>query len=437
MHNLLLLQAERGEFSERAFLHGKLDLTALEGVADLLAAETSAQRKQALLLSGGALRRKLDAWRDAVVGALARTEAAIDFGDEEDGVDGGAAAATAAAEVRELLPRIRAHLACRRAERLRDGATVALVGRPNAGKSTLQNALAGAPISIVAATPGTTRDVVEVPLDLAGYKVAVADLAGLRAETTDPVEAEGIRRARARAAGAEVRVLVLDASDLLAAAFRGRADAGAALPETASDVDADALAAAVAEGAAAHEALADGGDEDVEARSGGEGGAVVLALTKTDLLRPADREALGLAAARAEARLGLPAGAARCVSGAAGQGLEGLSAAVAAAVAASVGAGKGGGTGEPGEGFVGLLARERHRHHLGECTAALERFLRLQRCGRDNDDCGGREGGDGEVEVELAAEELRRAAAALGRLTGRVDPEDVLGRIFAEFCIGK
>ena len=95
------------------------------------------------------------------------------------------------------------------------------------------------------------------------------------------------------------------------------------------------------------------------------------------------------------------------------------------------------GTGEPGEGFVGLLARERHRHHLGECTAALERFLRLQRCGRDDNDCGGGEGGDGEVEVELAAEELRRAAAALGRLTGRVDPEDVLGRIFAEFCIGK
>ena len=402
-------------------------------MADLLAAETSAQRKQALLLSGGALRRELDAWRDAVVGALARTEAAIDFGDEEDRVDGGAAAATAAAEVRELLPRIRAHLACRRAERLRDGATVALVGRPNAGKSTLQNALAGAPISIVAATPGTTRDVVEVPLDLAGYKVAVADLAGLRAETTDPVEAEGIRRARARAAAAEVRVLVLDASDLLAAAFRGRADAGAALPETASDIDADALAAAVAEGAAALEALADGGDEDVEARSGGEGGAVVLALTKTDLLRPADREALGLAVARAEARLGLPPGAVRCVSGAAGQGLEGLS----AAVAASVGAGKGGGTGEPGEGFVGLLARERHRHHLGECTAALERFLRLQRCGRDDNDCGGGEGGDGEVEVELAAEELRRAAAALGRLTGRVDPEDVLGRIFAEFCIRK
>ena len=85
----------------------------------------------------------------------------------------------------------------------------------------------------------------------------------------------------------------------------------------------------------------------------------------------------------------------------------------------------------------GLLARERHRHHLGECAAALERFLRLQRRGRDDNDCAGGEGGDGEVEVELAAEELRRAAAALGRLTGRVDPEDVLGRIFAEFCIGK
>ena len=204
-----LRAAEPGEFSRRAFLNGRLDLTAAEGLADLVAAETRAQASQALRQLEGELGRRYDGWRERLLAALARLEAAIDFAPEEEDVPADLLA-TVAPEVDRLSAEIAAHLADgARGERLREGLTIAVVGPPNAGKSSLVNLLARRDVAIVAAQPGTTRDVLEVHLDLRGYPVTLLDTAGLR-EATDEVEAEGVRRARARAARADLRLLLLD-----------------------------------------------------------------------------------------------------------------------------------------------------------------------------------------------------------------------------------
>ena len=200
--------AEPGEFTRRAFEHGKLDLTKAEGIADLVAAETAAQRRQALQQMDGALHRLYDDWRSKGLRALAHLEAAIDFPDEDlpEGL---------AEEVRVVLAglqaEIAAHLEDRRGERLRDGLSIAIIGPPNAGKSSLLNLLARREAAIVSEMAGTTRDVIEVHLDLGGWPVVLADTAGLR-ESMDAIEQEGVRRARARAAVADLRMLVLDAS---------------------------------------------------------------------------------------------------------------------------------------------------------------------------------------------------------------------------------
>jgi tRNA modification GTPase len=204
-----LRPAEPGEFTRRAFLHGKFDLTAAEGIADLIAAETEGQRRQALRQAEGALAGLYEGWTRRLTAFLARQEAFIEFEDEDlpTGLDA-AVAASAAALRSEML----AHLAdARRGERLREGLLVAILGAPNAGKSSLLNALAGREAAIVSARAGTTRDVVEVRLDLAGVPVTLADTAGLR-EAVDEIEAEGIRRARRRAEEADL-VLTLFAAD--------------------------------------------------------------------------------------------------------------------------------------------------------------------------------------------------------------------------------
>ncbi len=227
--------AAAGEFTRRAFDAGKLDLAEVEGLADLIAAETEAQRRQALRQLSGELGRLTEAWRERVMRALAQVEAEIDFPDED--VPGGMIAALGpvladiAAEIRNQLDDNR------RGERLRDGLQVAIVGPPNAGKSSLLNRLARREAAIVSATAGTTRDVVEVQLDLAGYPVVVADTAGLRdLEGTgdlnandsghDEIEREGMRRALARAQTADLKILVLDATQAgVDPAVRALADA--------------------------------------------------------------------------------------------------------------------------------------------------------------------------------------------------------------------
>ena len=184
--------AEPGEFTRRAFEHGKLDLAQAEGVADLIDAETEAQRRQALAQLGGRLSDVQARWRDGLTRASAMLEAAVDFPDEELPGD---VAGRARPILEILVGELEAAAAdVARGEQVREGFRIALLGAPNAGKSTLLNVLAGREAAIVSATPGTTRDIIEVPLVLGGYKVILADTAGLRA-TNDEIEAEGVRRA--------------------------------------------------------------------------------------------------------------------------------------------------------------------------------------------------------------------------------------------------
>ncbi len=202
--------AEPGEFTRRAFENGRLDLTAAEGIADLVAAETEAQRRQALRQTEGALGRLYEGWRGELMTALAYVEAEIDFTDEELPVGTGSRGLAAAARLRV---EIAAHLDdAHLGERLRDGFQIAIIGPPNVGKSSILNRLARRDAAIVSDIAGTTRDVVEVHLDLAGFPVIVADTAGLR-EAEEGVEAEGVRRARLRADTADLVVWVRDAND--------------------------------------------------------------------------------------------------------------------------------------------------------------------------------------------------------------------------------
>jgi tRNA modification GTPase len=205
--------AEPGEFSRRAFANGRLDLAQVEGLADLIAAETTSQRQQALALTGGALSRLADSWRDRCITVLAEAEAALDFAeDEQDVADRLDEAATA--QLRALVGELTSLIAdSRRAARIRDGLTIAVSGPPNSGKSSLVNVLCMRDAAIVTAIAGTTRDPIEVPIDLDGVAAILVDTAGLR-DTDDPIEAEGIRRARARVADADLVIRVVETSPI-------------------------------------------------------------------------------------------------------------------------------------------------------------------------------------------------------------------------------
>jgi len=201
--------AEPGEFTRRAFENGKLDLTEAEGLDDLVHADTDRQRRQALRQLKGLLGDKARSWRAQIIEASALIEAGIDFSDEGDVPD--ELTAPARAKIEALLGEITEVLAAQgRTERLRDGLVVAIAGPPNVGKSTLMNQLARREVAIVSPHAGTTRDIIEVQLDLDGYPVTVIDTAGIR-ETDDPVEQEGVRRAKARAAEADLMLWLTDA----------------------------------------------------------------------------------------------------------------------------------------------------------------------------------------------------------------------------------
>ncbi len=199
--------AEPGEFTRRAFENGRMDLTEAEAIADLVHAETEAQRRQALRQFEGELGRMYEEWRARLIRSLAYLEAAIDFSDEELPDD---LAEKQNAEIEALSKEIARHLDDKnRGERLREGFSIAILGPPNAGKSSLLNALAKRDAAIVSATAGTTRDVIEVHLDLGGYPIILADTAGLRDNAGD-IESEGIRRALARAEQADLKLVVFD-----------------------------------------------------------------------------------------------------------------------------------------------------------------------------------------------------------------------------------
>jgi tRNA modification GTPase len=336
--------AEPGEFTRRAFENGRLDLTEVEGLADLIAAETEAQRRQAHRQLTGWLSGRAETWRGRLVQALAQVEARIDFVDEADVPED--LIGPALEIVRGLRDEIASALADGgRGERVRDGLVIAIAGPPNAGKSSLLNRIAQREAAIVTPFAGTTRDAIEVHLDLAGYPVTIVDTAGIR-DTDDPVEQEGIRRARARAAGADLVLWVVDAT-------------------------------APSEGP----------------REGTKG--VWIVRNKIDLF---DSGVQRSPAADPTTFL---------VSAMTGDGLDQLIRAVVDYVGANWG---------PGD---VLITRERHRLALRQTGDALSRALEQA------------------VREDLLAEELRLAARALGKLTGRVDVEDVLDVIFREFCIGK
>src|SRR6185369_12703740 len=218
-----LRPAEAGEFTRRAFANGRLDLTAVEGLADLIFAETEAQRAQAMRQYQGLLGKRAERWRQRLIGALALVEARIDFSDEADVPEDLTGPALHAA--RELFEEIEQTLRDEhRGERLREGLTVAIAGPPNAGKSSLLNRLARREAAIVSPHAGTTRDVIEVHLDLAGYPVTLLDTAGIR-DTDNPIELEGVRRARDRAAAADLVLWVIDGS------VAGRSSADGALAD--------------------------------------------------------------------------------------------------------------------------------------------------------------------------------------------------------------
>jgi tRNA modification GTPase len=340
--------AEAGEFTRRAFEAGRLDLTAVEGLADLVAAETEAQRDQAMRQFTGALAGRAENWRQRLIGALALVEARIDFSDEADVPEDLIAPALRAA--RELSEDIEKTLSDGyRGERLREGLVVAIAGPPNAGKSSLLNRLARREAAIVSPYAGTTRDVIEVHLDLAGYPVTLLDTAGVR-ESDDPVEQEGVRRARQSAERADLVLWVEEAA-------------------TRPVVGAE--------------------------RSDSKESWTVC--SKIDLL---------------DSRPKQPEQGPKVfeISSVTGAGLDQLVGAIAKFAADFFSVGE-----------APVVTRERHRKILAEALGALRRALAEVS-----------EGGE-----ELIAEELRLAARALGRLIGRVDVEDVLDRIFRDFCIGK
>jgi len=343
--------AEPGEFTRRAFENGRLDLAQAEGVADLIDAETDAQRRQALEQLGGRLSEVQARWREALTEALAMFEAAVDFPDEEVPADVAARARPVLAELAREIEAAAADVA--RGERVREGYRIALVGAPNAGKSTLLNALVGREAAIVTAKPGTTRDVIEVPMVLGGYKALLADTAGLR-DTDEEVEAEGVRRARAWAEAADLRLWLVDGSS-------------AEIPGLPDEV--------------------------------GEGDLCLIA--KRDLpVGPA-----GAWAAEVARRMGL---AAAEVTARGPSDVAWLKQTLTEKVVEALGGAE-----------TPAATRLRHRELLAEAATRLRHALAQ------------------EEHLELAAEDVRLAARALDRITGRIDPEAVLGRIFSTFCIGK
>lgn len=348
--------AEPGEFTRRAFENGKLDLTEAEGLDDLIHADTDRQRRQALRQLQGLLGGRARDWRERIIEASALIEAGIDFSDEGDVP--AELRAPAVKAIKALHDEIAKVLAAQgHSERLRDGMVVAIAGEPNVGKSTLMNQLARREVAIVSPHAGTTRDVIEVQLDLDGYPVTVIDTAGIR-ETDDPVEREGVRRARARADDADLVLWLVEAEQA---------------------VDPDAMRSLRRSG-------------EGEDRSGG---SVWIVRNKIDLRGGGD----GDVAPCREFR----------ISASRGDGIPELVEALVKFAAEFFGASEG-----------AVVTRTRQRDLLSRASDSLRRSLELVE--------------DGE---ELAAEELRAAACALGRLLGRVDVEDVLGAIFQKFCIGK
>ncbi|RFB89775.1 tRNA uridine-5-carboxymethylaminomethyl(34) synthesis GTPase MnmE [Rhizobium leguminosarum bv. trifolii] len=333
--------AVEGEFSRRAFENGKLDLVELEGLADLIGAETEMQRRLAVEHSAGGLSLIYDSWAERLTRARALIEAELDFADEDDVP--GSVSEMVWADMDRLSHDIEQHLAAASAgEIIRDGFKVVIAGAPNAGKSSLLNALAQRDVAIVTEIAGTTRDILQVDLDIDGYLIKLYDTAGLR-QADDRVEMEGVRRARVALQDADLVLLLVDMTSPLLPG-----DLDPALPHVTVGTKKD---------------LVDGvsGPYDLQISAANSDGLLEL------------RQLIGRSVATR---------------------FTGLSMAVP--------------------------SRQRHKDSLAKCLAALDLAISAT-----------------DVNLELRTEQLRIAADYLGRITGRVDVEQLLGVIFSEFCIGK
>tara|TARA_R110002096_G_scaffold436105_1_gene668052 strand:+ start:53460 stop:54800 length:1341 start_codon:yes stop_codon:yes gene_type:complete len=345
-----LRSAEAGEFTRRAFDNGKMDLTSAEGLADLINAETEGQKRQALRQMDGELAALYERWRHDLVSAMAYLEADIDFSDEEIPDD---VTARVRPIVEKLKMEIETHLADgHRGERLRHGLQVVILGAPNAGKSTLLNYLSRRDVAIVSDIAGTTRDLLEVHLDISGFPVSIVDTAGLRA-SDDVIESEGIRRAEVRAQDADLKIVIIDASESqgIDEQMKGHIDANSMVlfnkcdlkePEKHAELDKLCI-----------------GTWDIS--------------IKEDLGLD---EFMGAFKSEVEKRMELS--------------------------------------------DAPSLTRTRHRANLRSAQDHIDRFLSANH-----------------FELELLSEDLRMAARDVGKITGFVDVEDILEKIFKEFCIGK
>ena len=343
----LARHAEPGEFTRRAFENGKLDLTAAEGLADLVAAQTDAQRRLALRQYDGVLADLYEGWRARLIDLMGYAEAEIDFSDEE--LPEGLKAATEA-RIAVLNAEITQHIVVeKQGEYIRSGFPIVLLGVPNVGKSSILNSLTKRDVAIVSEVAGTTRDVIEIHLNLGGFSVTLSDTAGMR-EASNAIEAEGVRRAEQRAQDAALRLVVLDATD-------------STLPEKVRALITDEC---------------------------------IVVVNKADLLNgkytgPELPDEI------------VPI----LVSAETGAGLEDLLARLTGHIRDRL------------ETFEAPLpTRQRHRDALAEANAALANVADA-------------------AYPELAAEDVRVALRALGRITGRVDIDEILDTVFRDFCIGK
>lgn len=450
--------AEPGEFSKRAFLNGKMDLTQAEGLADIINAETEQQRRVALKQASGSLSRLYDAWRAALIEARAQLEAVIDFGDDADDVHSERAAYDAVVRsVGSLASKIESHLrtAASAGELLRGGIKVAIFGPPNAGKSSLLNLLARRDVSIVSDEPGTTRDIVASTLDIAGYPCNVADTAGLRQGlSVGKVETEGVRRAVASIDAAQLRICVLP----LHTKTMDRAEL---------DIDPMSLAQL----------------RRIRTETDPDAKHTIVLLNKVDTIDPSGgRAAEEALRGRYAAATGVPIAQVYPISCTTEAGLtkvidglrcvfERMTMTGTSSAVDSDGEGQSAntqGSADEEERTLALGANMRHRGHLTDCLVLLRAFLHIAgvalRAPTSADPAA-----DGELtlraqaltqtllanrppvtdaerlhgrarDIVLDAELLREAADAFGRMTGRgdaIDVEEVLGKIFGDFCVGK
>ncbi|KAJ1982353.1 mitochondrial splicing system protein [Dimargaris xerosporica] len=383
--------AERGEFSHRAFDNDKLDLTSLEGLADLLNAETEAQRKQALRQADGGLYRLYEQWREALVRSLAHLEAVIDFGEDENIEDG--VYDQVYQSIQQLASGIRAHMHDnRRGEILRSGVRAVILGPPNAGKTQRQ-------VAIVSPTAGTTRDVLETTLDLGGYPVVLTDTAGLR-DSHDEIEQEGISRALQSLRHADLRIVLIDINTITTDRTQPNANAASCWHTLiANPLVRTALAWPMP-------------GEPAPTSPTTPSPSTFIVLNKADLI---DLPTLASVQAQFETTLQLAPSphqlTVQVISCTTGQGLDALTASLVHYLRDHY---------DTSPASHPFITQARHRQALDACLVSLSNFLRLP-----------------EQDIVLGAEELRHAALAVGKITGRAGTEQILDAIFQQFCIGK